>query len=148
MAPGGGPSDLWLYVIFSVAIIAVVVGLVLFYEYQPGGPLNPRPTPVKVEIYEVVWEQYNNSLGTQPGFSTIVGWTVNVSWSLTCQSFFGFNESCSTGSVHIVTPGFGLVSTNAPHTWYSGSTSADFVVRVGVLMPTTNYTGDLTIDLY
>ncbi len=140
--------DTWLYVVFSVAIAGVVIGGLLWYAYEPGGPLNPAAPPVIVTVHEVIWEQGNSSLGSAAGFTAATGWTVPLSWWLTCDAFFGYNESCKTGSVYILTAGFGLASTNAPATWYSGTSSAGFQVTVSVLTPSTNYTGDLVIDLY
>lgn len=137
----------WLVLCGALLIGGIVLGSLLWYEYQPGGPLNPS-TPIEVQVSEVVWEQDNSSVGTSPGFSVIGGSPVNVAFTLTCDSFLGFSDTCKTGSVYIHTPGFGLQSTNAPASWSSGPTSSTFTVYATLVAPLTAYSGTLALDLY
>ncbi|MGP8077658.1 MAG: hypothetical protein ACLQD8_01350 [Thermoplasmata archaeon] len=140
--------DRGIYVAFTVAILVTVAGTVLWWAYEPGHPLHPRHPPAEVQVYEVNWERYNNSLETGVGFITYVLWTVPLALWIGCPDFFGSNVQCSTGSVHLLTSGWGLYSTNAPSAWDSGTSGADFLLHVTVIAPSTNFTGELTIDLY
>jgi len=139
-------SNRWPAIVVAVAMSGAIVGGVLFYGYQPGGPLNPAATGM-VDVLEVKWEQGGIPLGLAPGFTAPTGSAVPVYWPLSCETVPGFNESCSTGNVSIVTPGFGLASTNTPATWYSGPSNSTFVVNATVVMPSGRYTGNLEIDL-
>ncbi len=130
--------------IAAVVVVVVVALSLYFYEAEPGNLLNPY----KIRVSQVIWTQNGNSLGSSPGFSVKAGSTPTVSYTLTCYpGFFGPN-TCSSGSVYIETVGFGVGSTNAPFTWYSGSSRATATVTVKLITPTTAYSGTLIIDLH
>jgi hypothetical protein len=140
-----------LYIVVAVVVVAALIGLSLtYYEYQPGNPLNPY----KVRVTQVIWTQYNEttSLGTSPGFTRDAGKVQTVGLGLYCApgEFIGpYSVNCGSGSVYILTAGFGVVSTNAPFEWPSGTSGSYATVFVNVSLPSgANYDGDLAIDLH
>jgi hypothetical protein len=127
-----------------IIVVVVVVVLAAYYEYRPGGPQNPYV----VKVGQVIWTQNGAALSTTPGFSVHAGKHAMVGVSEPCASFFGYPETCSSGSVYILTPGFGIASTNAPFSWSSGSSGASGTITVYLTTPSSSYTGNLEIDLH
>jgi hypothetical protein len=133
----------WLYVILGVAVAVVVVGSVLNYEYEPGGPMNPY----KVHVTEIIWLLVATIVLVQPGFTSNAGSTVYVSIPEPCSPLYGAPTNCTSALIDILTPGFGLVATNTPLTWSSGTTGKTVTLYAYVSLPPTNYLGNLTIGL-
>ena len=130
----------------GIALIVLAVGAsVYFYEYAPGGPLNPYLT----RVAEVLWTQGGAPLTTSPGFTVHAGKLATVSVQLFCAGggFFG-PTTCDSGSVYLLTPGFGLRGTNAPFTWSGGSGGATATVTVVLVTPPSSFSGNLAIDLH
>ena len=143
-------SRRWLYVVIGVVIAAVLVGSIVWYEYSPGGPLNPY----HVKVTEVIWQVDGQPYASEPGFGHLAGKSASLQVVLYCypsQGVFGEYDSveCGSGSVYILTPGFGLVSTNAPFAWWSGTDpdGTTATVSVTVSLPQGSYNGNLTINL-
>jgi hypothetical protein len=128
----------------AIVVVAVVVVAVYQYEYRPGGPQNPY----LVKVSQVIWTKNGNALSTGPGFTKRAGTNIEIGTTLSCSSFLGFPSTCSTGSVYILTPGFGVVSSNAPASWSSGPSGATFSVQVDISVPDSSYSGTLAIDLH
>jgi hypothetical protein len=124
-------------------VVAIVAGSVLWWEYQPGNPLNPY----HVDVTQVVWAWQSNDtiIATESGFSTLAGHTQWLSVGLYCATFLFFAQTCNSGNVAIGTPGFGLLSTNTPFSWSSGSSGAGATVTIHVSLPTKSYSGELDI---
>lgn len=137
-----------LIVVILAVLVILAAGLsVYWYEYQPGGPLNPHI----VKVTQVVWTEDGAAWTTGGGFSLHAGKQTTVSASEYCApgEFIGpYAVTCSLASVYILTAGFGLVSTNAPFSWSSGTTGASATVNVTVSLPNSSYTGPLDIDLH
>ena len=56
-----------------VIVVAIVVGVSIYwYEYRPGGPLNPY----HVNVSEVIWTTDGNFYSDSAGFSLIAGKSV------------------------------------------------------------------------
>ena len=142
-ASGKRRRRVW-YLIGIVLVVGIIALSVYFYEDQPGNALNPY----KVRVSEVIWTTNGNSLGSTPGFTVKAGSPHTVSITLSCSpSIFGPN-TCYSGSVYIVTNGFGLLNTNAPLTWSSGSNGSTATVFVELTTPSYAYSGNLNIDLH
>lgn len=144
--PATGParkSRRWLFVVIGVVIAVIVAGSVLAYEYEPGNALNPY----HVYVTQVVWAWQSNDtlIATSAGFDHLAGQTVWLGVALWCSSFLGFSETCSSGNVAIATPGFGLISTNTPFSWSSGSSGASAAITIHVRLPSGSYSGELDI---
>jgi hypothetical protein len=141
--------NLWAAIAVVIVVVAAAIA-VLAYEYEPGKLLNPY----RVKVAQVVWTQDNGSvsLTTTPGFSVLAGKNAQLYVTLFCApgSFFGpYSVNCSSGSVYILTPGFGVVATNAPFEWASGTSGVSETVGIIVSTPTgANFNGDLAIDLH
>jgi len=137
----------WVYAAIAVAVVAAVVGSILWYEYAPGGPQNP----FKVHITEVDWLIDSQPYETGGPFTLKGGSTAELSIGLNCEpvnGFFGVTpQTCSSGSVTIETPGFSLINTNAPFTWSSGYAGQGATVDVWIHFPNHDYTGALVINL-
>jgi zinc-ribbon domain len=134
-----------LWVAIGVVIVVAVVALSGYaYEVEPGNALNPY----KVRVSQVIWTQNGYSLGSTAGFSVKAGSSPSVSFTLNCPSGFFGPQTCSSGSVYVLTAGFGVASTNAPFTWSSGDSGATAAVTVKLTTPTSAYSGDLEIDLH
>jgi hypothetical protein len=143
----------WVIAGMILVVAIVVLAAVLDYEYRPGGPENPY----LVKVTEVVWTADHAAFSSAPGFDKHAGKSAQTGVALTCYptvendlfSSYYVAETCSSGSVFIQTPGFSLEATNAPFTWSSGTdpggTTQGVYVTVGV--PSTSYSGNLTIDL-
>ena len=151
VAPKGSPpgsarkSRRKLWIGIGILIIVVIIALSVYaYESVPGNALNPY----KVRVGQVIWTTNGNSLGSSAGFSVRVGLTPTVSITLSCPSGFFGPRTCTSGSVYVLTDGFGVASTNAPFTWSSGNSGATAAVSVKLTIPTSSYSGDLTIDLH
>jgi hypothetical protein len=135
--------------IVVVVILAIVAGLSVYeYEYRPGGPMNPYI----VKVNQVIWTIDGGSFSSSPGFSVHAGRHVTVSATEMCEPVSGFfstsPQTCSSGSVYILTAGFGIASTNAPFTWSSGDSGSPATVTVVVTTPGSSYAGNLFIDLH
>jgi hypothetical protein len=131
--------------VIAVVIVAIIAVSVLAYEYEPGQALNPY----KVHVTEVIWTQSGSPLSTEGGFAVKAGQIAHVTVTLSCSAgFFGYPETCSSGSVYVETPRFGLASSNAPFTWSSGSSGSTMAVVATITTPSTGYTGNLTLDLH
>jgi hypothetical protein len=138
----------WTLVVFAIVIGLVAAGFVLWYAYTPGGPLNPTP---RVDVTQVVWAENGFVEAATPGFVANGGQFALVSVSLYCANGSGPSgpepQTCSSGNPVIETPGFRLVSTDAPFQWSSGTAGASATLTVGVTTPTHAYTGNLTIEI-
>jgi len=67
---------------------------------------------------------------------------------LVCSPSGGQAQTCQSGILTISTPGFRLVSTNAPFSWSSTATSGTTAnVVVSFQTPPSAYSGNLTFDL-
>lgn len=143
-APRRSISRRALTIIALVVAILVIVPSVYWYEYRPGGPQNPYI----VHVSEVIWTQNGAAMSTSPGFMRHAGTNIQLSVELSCYSYFGYPSTCQTGSVYIQNPDFGIVNTNTPTSWSSGSSSANFSVLVLVSVPPHAYSGTLQIDLH
>jgi hypothetical protein len=133
-----------LWVAIGVLIVVAVIALsVYIYEVEPGNALNPY----KVRVSQVIWTTNGNPLGSTAGFSVKAGSTPTVAITLSCSPFFG-PQTCSSGSVYILTDGFGVDNTNAPFTWSSGNGGATATVTVKLTTPNSAYSGALGIDLH
>ncbi len=139
--------------IFVVAVVVIVIILaaglsVYWYEYQPGGLMNPRIVKI-VNVSEVIWTLNGTAWTTSPGFSLEAGAQVNESVNEYCPPivYYIVQRTCMSGEVYILTPGFSLVTTNAPFQWSSYNTGEDAAVTAVVSLPNSSFTGNLTIDL-
>jgi predicted RNA-binding Zn-ribbon protein involved in translation (DUF1610 family) len=141
--PRKSRKKLWIS-IGVLVVVAVIVLSVYVYEDEPGNALNPY----KVRVSQVIWTTNGNSLGSTAGFSVKAGSTPTVSFTLSCPYGFFGPQNCSSGSVYVLTAGFGVVSTNAPFTWSSGNSGTTAAVTVKLTTPTSAYSGDLEIDLH
>ena len=130
--------------VVALVVVIVVVLSVYYYEYRPGGPQNP----FLVKVSQVIWTHDGSALSTGPGFMKHAGTSIQVATSLSCSSFFGSPSTCDTGSVYLMTPGFGVVNTNAPASWSSGDSGSTFSVQVLLSVPSYSYSGTLAIDLH
>ncbi|MCI4347435.1 MAG: hypothetical protein L3J97_02305 [Thermoplasmata archaeon] len=140
-----------LYVGVAVLAVAAVTGLsVLAYEYQPGNVLNPYT----IKVGQVIWTQnHGAALGTSTGFARHAGVDQTVGLDMFCEpgsDVFGpYSVTCDSGSVYVLTAGFGVVSTNAPFSWDSGLSGADATITVVLATPTgMSFNGNLAIDLH
>lgn len=132
------------YLALTAAIAIVIALTVLVLEFEPGGPQNPY----KVRVTEVNWLEDGSLSSSSPGFTKDAGKSDTVTLSLYCSpGLFDESITCQSGSVFIQTSGFGLQSTNAPYTWTSGSGGAYSTLSVTVSLPSTSYTGNLTINI-
>lgn len=149
--PPSGTLPGWAYVVAVVVVAAAISGITVWWAYQPGGPLNPR-VYLRVDVLQVVWTRQGYPETISPGFNVQAGAPESVSLSLYCANGTGVHgpvpKECALGSAFIDTPGFGLVSTNAPFEWSSGTTGADATVTVNFLTPSDDYSGNLTIELH
>ncbi len=135
-----------------VIVVAIVVGVSIYwYEYRPGGPLNPY----HVNVSEVIWTTDGNFYSDSAGFSLIAGKSVPLQIVLYCYPLTPYpgetyTQTCNSGSVYVQTNGFGLISTNAPLSWSSGTSSSgtSTTIYVTVSLPANSYSGTLTIDLH
>lgn len=128
-------------------IAVLVVGALLlsidYYETRPGGPLNP----IRSRVTQVVWTLNNQPFSSSPGFSIHAGWITVVSTNEYCPAGFYVPQTCYSGSVYVVTPGFGLAGTNAPFQWSSGDSGAYAAIIVEIKAPPYGFTGNLTINI-
>lgn len=131
-------------VVVVVVIVAVVALSAYVYLTLPGGILNPA----RVRVNQVIWTSNGASLGTSPGFSVKVGSKPVAAILLSCSPGFFGPDTCASGSVYVLTGGFGVASTNAPFTWSSGGGGATAEVRVTLTIPASAYSGNLDIDLH
>jgi hypothetical protein len=131
--------------IVVIVVTALIVGpSIYWYEYMPGGAQNP----FNVNVGEVIWTLNGAALATTAGFSVHAGKSVTISVPEYCGSgFFGPN-TCSSGSVYVLTAGFGVGSTNTPFTWSSGSNGASSTVLVVLTTPNQEFNGNVYIDLH
>jgi len=150
---GSSPLSRWFHVAVVVAIAggANVAGIVIWWAYEPGNPLNPYAYP-RVDVLQVNWTQFGIPVGSSAGFNVVAGAPERVSISLYCPNGTGslgkpIVQNCPSGSVLLVTIGFGLSSTNAPFQWSSGVSGANATVTATVQTPAYAYTGDLSIWL-
>ena len=141
----------WMVVTAIAATGAILVGSVVWYEYQPGGAFDPIVT-LQVDVTQVVWTYFGAPEASSPGFNVEAGTPVSVSLNLYCPNGSGFfgpvPQNCSSGSVFIETPGFGLASTNAPFVWSSGTAGAYHQLDARLATPAQDYSGNLTIELH
>ena len=136
----------WLLVTVVVVVVAAVVGSVVWYEYEPGGPLNPY----RVQVSQIIWDWGGSTYHVSGGVSFHAGTVHEFEVNLYCAPgyfFFYYSVDCNTGSVYILTPGFTFHSSNAPYTWASGDSGSDATVWVWVSFPTHSYSGPLEISL-
>jgi hypothetical protein len=142
----------WVVVAGVVLAGGIVAGSVVWYEYQPGGVFNPI-VQLQVDVTQVVWTYFGTPEASSAGFNAEAGAPVHVSLALYCANGTGFfgepvAQTCASGSVFIETYGFGLVSTNTPFQWSSGTTGASAPVDLTVSTPSFAYSGNLTIELH
>ncbi len=139
-----------LWVAIGVVIVIAIIALSAYaYENEAGHVLNPY----RVRVSQVIWTSNGYSLGTSTGFSVKAGATPTVSITLYCYEGTYGGNTCSSGSVYVLTAGFGVASTNAPFTWSGGGNingygKATAVVTVQLTTPTSAFSGDLAIDLH
>lgn len=146
---GGRPWARVFFALLAVALVVVIATAVYAYQARPGGPLNPYI----VTVPQVVWTLNGAPLSSGPGFSIHAGKSIEVStnaWCAPSQGFFGgtYARTCQSGSVYLLTTGFGVQSTNAPTSWSSGYGGANVVIRVTVVVPSQPFSGNLAIDLH
>ena len=109
-----------------------------------------------MNVLQVFWTNGGHPTGyygVSAGFQVEAGAPEAVSLSLYCTNGTGFfgnpvAENWSVSRTVIDTAGFGLVATDAPLTWSSGTSGASAAVQVTVSTPSYAYTGNLTIELH
>ncbi len=137
--------------VFFVVVGVVVILLAAelsdnWYQLRPGGPMNPQEVKVPV----VTWTLNGTTWATSPGFSLPAGAQVTV-WAYEyCAPivYYIVQRTCTSGEIYSLTPGFVLVSTDVPLQWSSYNTGADANVTAVVSLPTSSFTGNLTIALH
>jgi hypothetical protein len=135
--PGPGSSrelPVWVWVVvavvISLAVILPSIGFYLFAQDLEQGlrpPSPPESAPLELQFSGPQCPGWANESVAIP----VAGGTVEMGFTLTVQ---GSSGSCTAQSVSIPTPGFTLLSSNAPVTVNAGSYG---VLNVTVRTPST-----------
>ena len=149
-APSRKPRR-WLYVVIGLVVVAIVLGVVLNYEYQPGNPLNPYTERVTQFDWSYLLTLTPGAslvhLATMPGCTTHNGGECNASLSVDAYDF-GYSQvtvtNVSVYSVNATGPNLRLVSSNTPLTVGSGLPQK---IVITVDLPDSNFNGAASIVL-
>ena len=138
-----------LFVVFVVVgvVVILIAGLSDYlYQQRSGGPINPY----EVKVPAVTWTLNGTTWANSPGFSLPAGAQVTVWANEYCAPivYYIVQRTCTSGEIYLLTPGFVLVSTDTPFQWSSYNTGADANVTAVVSLPTSSFTGNLTITLH
>jgi hypothetical protein len=123
----------------TVVVVLIVVGaLFAYYTFQQAAS-KANAINITGVNYQVSGCGFNSFTGT--GGTTDAGTTATFTSTWHYNGFLGFG-SCTINSVSTDTPGFSLVSSNAPLVINGGSTQT---LTVTVETPSSSYTGVLDI---
>jgi hypothetical protein len=145
-------SHTGIYVAVAVIFVVVVLGgAALAYENahpsSSGSGNNSPPQTVVITATNLNPQGGNGNCWTSStgtGGTIAAGSDFSTSWTLSYPGGLFKPASCTVQSASVQTPGFTIVSSNAPLTVSAGGTQTLTVV-LGT--PSTDYTGTVTLEL-